>query len=238
MMDAWGHGGLVMQGMTRPRVISPHGVKQDKGMRTVNAGRVLSLIDLSRQALQTARGKSVEPAGEAGAVSSVHVTAAGDVLVSSSASAGNEGDVALRGTIGAFPCALHLHLRLVGALATLELSVSQPFVLGPIAWRFELLAPVADTANNIVSASSVAAALESGSGGGGAMVREAHLGAWRFLNRAGDQVLPTLIQCLPSLAAGSDAYVACVVVRLGTHDAARIAEHLLGDDLAASRGLT
>jgi hypothetical protein len=228
-----------MIGMTCPCVNTPHGLTPDKGVRTVDAGRVLSLIDLSRQALHAARGKSAATA-ESGAVSSVHVTTGGDVLVSSSASAGNEGDVVLRGTIGAFPCALHLHLSLSGALAALELSVSQPFVLGPILWRFELLGPISDTANNIVSASSIAAAVESISGKGGkgdAMVREAHIGAWRFLNRVGDQVLPTLTHCLPSLAAGSDAFVACVAARLGAHDVAQMAEYLIGDDLASSRRL-
>jgi hypothetical protein len=197
---------------------------------------VHALIDLSRQALAAVRGRGSDASEEVAAVSSVHVTAGGDVLVSSSATAGNDGDVVLRGTIGAFPCALHRHLSLAGAMATLELAVSQPFVLGPIVWRFELLGPVADTASNIVSASSVAAAVESapGKGAAGVMIGKGQVGAWGFLNRVGGRVLPTLTECLPALAAGSDAYVACVVARLGTQDAAQMAEHLIGDDLADS----
>ncbi|HEX4124214.1 MAG TPA: hypothetical protein VHY37_05755 [Tepidisphaeraceae bacterium] len=215
-----------------PRANSP-----GSGLRTVSAGRVLSLIDMSRQALSAARRAVGEPGNAV--TSSVHVTAGGDSLVSSSATAGNEGDVILRGTIAAFPVALRLRLTLAGAVVGLELSVSQPFMLGPIAWRFELLGPVSDTASNIVSAAAVAAAVgEAGCPANPpdrAMVAEAQLGAWRFLNRVGNQVLPTLAQCLPSLAAGADAYVACVVARLGTHDAAIIAEHLLGDDLTDTR---
>ena len=90
----------------------------------------------------------------------------------------------LRGTIGAFPCrAAHLGLRPRRSAGELELTVSQPIVLGPIAWRFELLGPWPDTASNNVSASAVAAASRGGcrigpqaSAGGprtaGAMVRE------------------------------------------------------------------
>jgi hypothetical protein len=225
-----------MEWMTCPCGNRPRGMKPDRRMRTVSAARAISLIDASRHALTGVRGGVAELAGQAdmAAVSSMHVTASGDVLASSSATAGNNGDVILHGTIGAFPCALQVHFKLVGALATLELLVTQPFVLGPITWRFELLGLVIDTAANIVTASSVAAAVDSSSTESRAMLREGQIGAWRFLNRVGDLVFPTLTECLPSLIGGPDAYVACVVSRIAAHDIARMAEHLLGDDLTDS----
>lgn len=205
-------------------------------LRTVNAARVIALIDMSRHALSLLRRGRAAWAAEVGSapVSSVHVTAGGDAMVSSCTTAGNEGDVVLRGTIAAFACALHLHVQLAGSLVSLELSVTQPMALGPIAWRFELLGPVSDTAGNIVSASGVAAAIGDSAGNaaaGHSTIRETHLPAWRFLHRVGDLALPTLVQCLPSLAAGADAYVACVVARLGSHDSAAMAEYLVSDEL-------
>ena len=76
----------------------------------------------------------------------------------------------------------------------------------------------------------------------GVMIGKGQVGAWRFLNRVGDRVSfhRTLTQCLPNaLAAGAGRllWLCGVVARLGTQEAAQMAEHPASADDFADSGM-
>jgi hypothetical protein len=169
-------------------------------IRTFNAER----LDAFRQDASAAL--SALPSVAAATVPSpmthqVHLTPQSDMLSTSALAAGNEGDVVLRGTIGPFPYEIHLHIKLDGSTVEVTLDVQKPIDLPPYTWKFDLLGVVRDAGGNVVGASDVQPAADMVAAG---------LDFWCVLKCGGTAILGCLVKCLPSLAGGPAAYVACV----------------------------
>ncbi|MFN3685321.1 hypothetical protein [Salinarimonas sp.] len=139
------------------------------------------------------------------------VTQDGDALVArSSVDASGEGTVTLRGTIGPVPVALTITIGYSKGKAVVTLELSEPLVFQH-SWTFEVGAGVALDPHAQVSAAAAAA--------------DAALRLnWRCVLRCGGlAIMRVLVQCIPALAGGPAAYVACVTKRVGAGSAAEIA---------------
>jgi hypothetical protein len=142
----------------------------------------------------------------------VHVTSAGDALVSTGRAAGNIGDVVLNGSIGPIPYEIHLHFELDAGMGeiTVTLKMEKPIQAGPYTWKFKLHGIVRDSMNNIVAASDVVASdIQHGVG-------IAPFLNWGCVLKCGGLgILGALVTCLPSLVGGPAAYITCVTGQAG-----------------------
>jgi hypothetical protein len=149
-----------------------------------------------------------------------HFDQEGRVLAAATSAVGGEGDTTIRGNLGPFPFELHVHLQLQNDVIQLTLELSKPIHVGPYTWQFKLHGLTRDAQGQIVGATSV----EVDPDFDPSIVDAQGLNWWCVLKCGGLQILPTLALCLPTLAGGPAAYVACVVAKVGAADAAGIAK--------------
>ncbi len=196
-------------------------------MAKPTAARVVT-IDAASLAALTAR--AAEPAARAAAgqpvTTQVHLTADGGRFASASylSADGNAGTVHLQGHIGLVPFDLDLTLTLDLAARSVfaKLHVAQPIPFDH-QWTYQLEGGHATTAGLHGTALAPAPAL--------APPAPAPNPAWWCMARCGGTtVLGLLVGCLPSLAAGSTVFVACVTAQAGT-TAAGIASCIANDCL-------
>lgn len=171
-----------------------------------------SLASVSSGAAAAAPSTASFAAGlDKGIETQLHITPEGDALVSSSFASGNEGDIVLRGMIGAIPYEIHLKVSLDGSTIVVTLQVTKPIPLGPFTWRFNLGGIVTNDTGDIIGATSVALIdtdIPATAAGGG-------FNWWCVLKCGGTGILPVLLMCLPALAGGPAAFVSCVVAKVG-----------------------
>lgn len=112
--------------------------------------------------------------------------------------------------IGFIPYELQVQVSLDNASLVVTLQMIKPFPLGPFTWRFDLGGITTNDAGEITGARTVTLADSE--------IAPAALGGfnwWCVLKCGGVGILPVLAMCLPSLAGGPGAFVACVVGKLG-----------------------
>lgn len=144
----------------------------------------------------------------------VHTLTTGETLMSTAVEGAQDGTIVLHGSIGPFPYEIEVSVQLDDSgVVTIRLHIRKPVELGPYEWKFNLTGIRRD-GNRIIGATGL-----SPSQGFQAM----RLDWWCVLRCGGVAIFGVLLECLPSLAGGPQAFVACVVARLGT-SAAQIAE--------------
>ncbi len=177
----------------------------ETGFNTFSADYVTALTDNSGQALGI-----VAAAVAAGATSSekkdIHITESGDILSTSAQAFGNDGHIVLRGSIGPFPYEMHLTVKMDGSTITVTLDIEKPINLPPYVWSFDLQGIMSNAAGDIVSATGVKPSLTMPAMG---------LDWWCVARCGGLAILTILVTCLPALAGGPAAYIACVTGRAG-----------------------
>jgi hypothetical protein len=192
-------------------------------MTTINGSHLARLASLSTEKLlatSKAAGASAKAKPDSGSPfgggveTHFHITAEGDALATSTFVDGSTGDIVVRGVIAGVPYELHLRVSLEGEQVAVTLQLTKPIEIGPYTWHFNLGGAVRDPVGRIVSASSITP---------GAAFQPMGLDWWCVIKCGGATILPTLALCLPSLAGGPAAYIACVTAKLGTGDAAAIA---------------
>lgn len=139
-------------------------------------------------------------------VKSLHVTADGGVLHTSAMSSGNEGHVVLRGVVGPFPYEIHLWVRMEGPTIVVTIDVEKPINLDPFTYRFDLLG-IVRSEGGIIGANDIKPSID---------IAPMGLDWWCVAKCGGVGILGTLVKCLPSLAGGPPAYVACVTGSAGS----------------------
>jgi len=198
------------------------GATEQSALVTVNAGHLAQLATLSGHRLfaasapaKTAAQGTIGPLGAApGVQTHFHVTAEGEALATTSFAEGQTGDIVVRGVIAGIPYELHIRVAFEGEQVAVTLHLTKPFEVGPYTWRFDIGGAIKDASGSIVAATSVTPAAD---------LQPMGLNWWCVLKCGGAAILPTLLACLPSLAGGPAAYVACVTGKLGAADAAKIA---------------
>lgn len=199
-----------------------HQSKENK-IKSVNLKEVTNLSKLAQEsvtkaAIKSANGsKSTKDALGEGIQTYIHVTPDGDTLVTSSFSKGNNGDIVLRGNIGPFPYEIHINVVLKEETIEVKLEMIKPFKVGPFTWHFNLGGIIRNKDKEIIGAATITLDKTDG-------IEPLGLRWWCVLKCGGVTIAPTLVLCLPSLAGGPAAYVACVVAKVGLGDAAKIAQ--------------
>ena len=170
-------------------------------------------IDVFRKS-STARLTKLGPAPPA--VNQIHLTPDGDALTTSASAVGGEGSVALHGALGPIPFDFTLNMKLEDTKITVTFDMNKPIDMPPYTWTFELHG-AAKEGGKVIRACDVRlvpettpAFLEKDS----PQARAARP-VLCILKCAGFAILPILIKCLPSLAGGPPAFIACVVAAAG-----------------------
>lgn len=122
-------------------------------------------------------------------------------------SSGEQGNVSIKGNIGLLPFEGNVSISLKGGVISLTIELTSPFKIGPLTWEF-----------NVAGDKLILAATPEPQG-----MTAMGLSVGCVIKCAGLAILPTLLACLPALAGGPPAYVACVTSKIGTADAAAIA---------------
>jgi hypothetical protein len=146
------------------------------------------------------RAQALAPPGTANAQQVVHIAASGDqILSSTSISAAGQGTVEISGHIGLISVDGKITVAATPSQITLTIEFRQPLPFGPQTWQF-------DVSGNSMHVSSPPAT---------AQLLATNFNFGCILQCAGTSILPTLLQCLPSLLGGPAAFVSCVVAQLG-----------------------
>ncbi len=150
-----------------------------------------------------------------------HVTSAGDVLASYSEASkdGFEFSTILNGMIGPIPVQIALRgtIDLPSRRITICLQVLKPIETDEYCWTFEF-GGFKDLGNDRYFATDVSIVDTPGT----AALKIAGLDWWCVLRCGGISIIEILASCLPSLAGGIPAYVACATSNAGS-GAAKIA---------------
>jgi hypothetical protein len=161
--------------------------------------------------------RAIGPHHDEAVVQQFHTTPDGGLFTSSAFAADLTAHVDLRGTLGPFPVELTLSVTVDADQVIVKLQVTKPIHLGPYEWHFKLGGVVRDAKGVIIGANTIALAPTTP-----AFAPSAALGGHFlcFLKCGGLAILPILIPCLPSLAGGPQAFIACVVGKAGEGAAA------------------
>jgi hypothetical protein len=176
------------------------------------------MTTLSLSSLQSA-GSAIMAAAQApaGAValSHMHVTATGGQLYSTAVVTGDQIRIPLRGSIFGIPYDLELliTLDLKGGQVKVKLVVREPIKFEH-EWVFKLRDLVAVGGGFFASGIELELA---------ASVAAKGIDFLCIIKCGGMKILPVLLECLPTLIGGPQAYLACVAAKAGTI-AAQIAE--------------
>lgn len=154
----------------------------------------------------------------------LHMLDDGSQLVSTSHSHGEEGHVSFAGYVGALLVegSLKLSYESEPPRIVVEFMLRKPIQLGPAVWAYRFQAPFPSTTGEIIGASSITPGdTPLNIRNPGAVGLDLSCVVFRC---AGRKILGTLAQCLPALAGGPKAYIACVIAKTSLGDAAEIAK--------------
>jgi hypothetical protein len=163
----------------------------------------------------TMKLKALGPAPDV--ASQVHLTAAGDVLTTSASSVGGEGNVVLHGAIGPIPYDFSLNMKVEDTKIVVTFDVNKPIDMPPYTWTFVLGGVKKDSTGAVIGARDIRLDHEASPAflPVGAPQAAAALPVLCILKCAGLSIMPILLKCLPSLAGGPAAFIACVVASAG-----------------------
>jgi len=146
-----------------------------------------------------------------------HMLSAEHALQSIVRVAGHAGTVLLEGSIGGFSYEVEFKASITGTQVTVSLHVRKPIALGPYVWTFDLGGAQHNAAGDLVGASTIVAA---------PTLQAVPIDWWCVLRCAGNSVYKVLLKCLPSLLAGPQSYISCVVDNLSA-SAAEVAKCIM-----------
>jgi hypothetical protein len=159
----------------------------DVGSRTFTS---FSLPARSRLAMAAA------DTGAAGLIETHHVSALGDLLVSTQNP--NTGTVDIKGNLGFVEVDLTIGLAVANGAVTVTITVREPVKLGPAEWTFDITGSTLTRRTAPSTAALMASSFD-----------------WScILKCGGEKILPILIACLSSLVGGPQAFVACALAQL------------------------
>jgi hypothetical protein len=163
----------------------------------------------------TVRLKAMGPA--APEINQVHLFPERDALSTSASSVGGEGSVVLHGALGPIPYEFALNVKVEDTKIVVTFDMNKPIDMPPYTWTFDLRGVKKNDAGVVIGACDVKLAPEATAAflTAGAPQAAAARPVLCILKCAGMSILPVLIKCLPSLAGGSPAFVACVVASAG-----------------------
>lgn len=140
----------------------------------------------------------------------------GDALVTSTlfSQSNVDGEVVVQGLIMNFHYDLRIKVSFNKDTLMVTFSLMKPIEIGPYTFQYNFTGITKNNDGEIVSAINISPSVNS------SLIKPDWL---CVLKCSGISILPTLIECLPSLVGGPPAYVACVTTKLGTSDAASIA---------------
>jgi len=167
---------------------------------SVEFSRLLQLHSANLATCATLARASV-PAGN----QQMHLMSDGSFLVSSSHADAENGSVVLTGSIGPLPYEIHLTIHLEASVVTVTVQLIKPIPIGPFTWTYHLGGLPVGPNGGLTSASITVQDVKSPPG-----VAATGLNWLCFLKCGGATILSLLLKCLPSLAGGTAAFVACV----------------------------
>jgi hypothetical protein len=147
----------------------------------------------------TAAADVAAAAVEAGLIETHHVSAFGDLLVSTQNP--GSGTVDIKGNLGFIEVDLTIGVAVADGAVTLTITVKEPVKLGPAEWVFDVTGTSLTRRTAPSTVALMAASFD-----------------WScVLKCGGDKILPILITCLPSLVGGPKAFVACAISQLASN---------------------
>jgi hypothetical protein len=150
-------------------------------------------------------------------INQIHLFPERQALSTSASSVGGDGSVALHGALGPIPYEFTLKLKLDITQISVTFDMNKPIDMPPYTWTFALGGVRKDATGAVIGAGDVTLVPEATPAF--YVVGTPQAAAPRpflcILKCAGIAILPVLIKCLPSLAGGPPAYVACVVASAG-----------------------
>jgi len=159
------------------------------------SARTFTVFSLPRGAAMAATVASVAAASP-DVVQTQHVSPFGDFLVSSQDT--KSGTIDIKGNLGFVQADLTIGVALEKDELTLTITVGEPVKLGPEKWIFNIAGNTLAQKQAPSTANLLATSLD-----------------WSCIIKCGgDQILPVVVACLPSLITGPQGFIACVVGQL------------------------
>jgi len=147
----------------------------------------------------TAAADVTAAAVEAGLIETHHISAFGDLLVSTQKP--DSGTIDIKGNLGFIEIDLTIGVAVANGAVTLTITLKEPVKLGPAEWVFDVTGSSLTRRTAPSTAALMAASFD-----------------WScVLKCGGDKILPILITCLPSLFGGPKAFVACAITQLASN---------------------
>jgi hypothetical protein len=135
-------------------------------------------------------------AAEADLIETHHVSAFGDLLVSSQHP--RSGTVDIKGNLGFVEVDLTIGVAVANNSIVLTIEVREPVKLGPEQWTFDISGSTLTRRTAPSTAALMAASFD-----------------WSCVLKCGsDKILPIIVSCLGSLASGPRVFVSCVIGQL------------------------
>lgn len=159
------------------------------------SSRTFTSISLPSRLTVAAAPAAAVAAAEPDLIETHHVSAFGDLLISSQHP--RSGTVDIKGNLGFIEVDLTIGIVVANSVI-LTIEVREPIKLGPAQWTFDISGSTLTRRTAPSTAALMAASPD-----------------WSCILRCGsDKILPILMSCLPTLVSGPQAFVSCAIGQL------------------------